>query len=207
MGGIRSAARLGTAAIIAIVAAVGAAWWLGAQVGQALAPPTPWNGFKPFKCKVQDAGQGTTVPDPGADPYCVRFDKTNQNVTQLGLVTFLSMEPARVAAAVPKCFYFQEDHWRGSLIQSDGSTVLYQFYGHYFFDKARGDGGVWVKGFTVAGHTFDPRTLPGFPPAYRRYFGPGTGGFITHNGIPADPPCAARARRAPAAIFAGPPRG
>jgi hypothetical protein len=136
---------------------------LNSAPARAVSPPTPWDGVNPFDCTIQDAGQGTTVPDPGADPYCVRFDKTNQNITELGLVDFLSKEPARVAAAVPKCFYYQEDHWRGSLVQSDQQTVVYEFYGHYFFNKATGDGGVWVTGFTVAGQTFDPRSLPGFP--------------------------------------------
>jgi hypothetical protein len=190
MGGIRTA--------VALVAALG----LGLTPGSALAlsNPTPWDGANPFHCRIQNAGQGTRVPDPGADPYCVRFDKTNQNVTELGLLTFLSREPARVAAAVPKCSYFQEDHWRGSIVQSDGRTVLYEFVGHYFFDKATGDGGVWVKGFTVAGRTFDPTTLPGFPARYRRYFGPGTGGFITHDAVPADPSCASGSSRASAPL-------
>jgi hypothetical protein len=188
--------RAGSAGALGLKAQSAAAPVLSVDPAVGFAPaamptaPTPWNGTNPFKCKIQNAGQGTTVPDPGADPYCVSFDKTNQSVTQLGLVTFLSKEPARVAAAVPKCKYFQEDHWRGSIIQSDGQTVLYSFYGHYFFDKATGDGGVWVKDFTVAGHTFDPRTLPGFPAQYDRDFGPGTGGFITHDDVPADPSCA-----------------
>jgi hypothetical protein len=142
------------------------------------------------------------VPDPNADPYCVNFDKTNQNLTELGMVQFLSLEPARVAAASPKCFYFQQDHWRGSVIQSDGSTVLYEFYGHYFFDKATGDGGVWVRDFSLGGKTFDPASLPGFPPNYGQYFGPGTGGMITHDQVPADPNCAARAQAHPGAIYA-----
>jgi hypothetical protein len=169
---------------------------------RALSAPTPWDGVNPFDCTIQDAGQATTVPDPGADPYCVRFDKTNQNVTQLGLVDFLSKEPARVAAAEPKCFYYQEDHWRGSLMQSDQQTVVYEFYGHYFFNKATGDGGIWVTGFTVAGQTFDPRTLPGFPPQWDRYFGPGTGGVISHNDVPVDPSCVAAANNRPGASSA-----
>src|SRR5205807_2224227 len=110
--------------------------------------------------------------------------------------------PARVAAAGPKCFYFQQDHWRGSLIQSNGTTVLYEFRGHYFFDKATGDGGIYVTGFSIAGQTFDPTTLPGFPPADGQYFGPGTGGMITHDDVPADPNCAARAAKEPASIYA-----
>ncbi len=176
------------------------------SAARALAPPTPWNGRNPFHCAIQNAGFGTTVPDPGADPYCVRFNKTDQNVAQLGIVDFLLREPARTAAAVPKCFYFQEDHWRGSIVQSDDSTLLYEFVGHYFFNKATGDGGAWVTDFTVAGQTFDPTQLPGFPPGYGQYFGPGTGGVITHNKIPVDPQCAAIAKRDPAAIHAHPAR-
>jgi hypothetical protein len=165
-------------------------------------PSHPWDGVNPFDCTIQDAGQGTTVPDPGADPYCVRFDKTNQNITELGLVDFLSKEPARVAAAVPKCFYYQEDHWRGSVVQSDQQTVVYEFYGHYFFNKATGDGGVWVTGFSVAGQTFDPRSLPGFPPQWDPYFGPGTGGVVSHNDVPVDPSCVATADIPPTPVYA-----
>jgi hypothetical protein len=189
-------------ALVALCAGVAIALPAAVSGAQPIAPPSPWNGVNPFNCTIQNAGLGSTVPDPDADPYCVRFNKTNQNITQLGLVTFLLQEPARVAAAVPKCFYFQEDHWRGSLIQSNPKTVLYEFYGHYFFDKATGNGGVWVTHFTVAGQTFDPRTLPGFPPAWRPSFGPGTGGVMSHNALPVDPRCAALARRDPAAIYA-----
>lgn len=152
-------------------------------------------------CQIQDAGRGTKVPDPGADPYCVNFDKTNQNVTQLGLVTFLSLEPARTQSAAPKCFYYQQDHWRGSVIQSNGQTKTYEFHGHYFFNKATGDGGVWVTDFNINGKTFDPASLPGFPPQYGKYFGPGTGGFISHNAVPVDPACAAKAKANPAKIY------
>jgi len=193
----RNACGLATLALGVVLALL-----LNGTPARALSAPTPWDGVNPFDCTIQDAGQGTTVPDPGADPYCVRFDKTNQNVTQLGLVDFLSKEPARVAAAVPKCFYYQEDHWRESLIQSDQQTVVYEFYGHYFFNKATGDGGVWITGFTIAGQTFDPRTLPGFPPQWDADFGPGTGGVISHDDVPVDPSCVATANNAPAPIYA-----
>jgi hypothetical protein len=69
----------------------------------AISPPTPWDGANPFHCTIQNASFGPTGPDPEADPYCVRFNKTHQNVTQLGVVDFLLNEPARTAAAVPKC--------------------------------------------------------------------------------------------------------
>lgn len=186
---------------VAVVAAIcGLALAALASSASALSSPTPWDGTNPFNCVIQNAGLGTTVPDPGADPYCVQFDKTNQNVEQLGIVQFLLEEPARTAAAVPKCFYFQEDHWRGSISQSDG-TAVYEFYGHYFFNKATGDGGVWVTDFTVNGQTFDPASLPGFPTQYGQDFGPGTGGFITHNDVPADPSCAATANGNPGSVY------
>ena len=35
------------------------------------------------------------------------------------------------------------------------------------------------------------------PPGYGRYFGPGTGGFITHDDVPTDPQCAALAKQHP----------
>jgi hypothetical protein len=208
MGGLADrvvAAAAAFARVVAAVATFGCAGLLVASPASAVAPPSPWDGTNPFNCTVQDAGLGATVPDPAADPYCVHFDKTHQNVSQLGVVDFLLKEPARTAAATPKCFYFQEDHWRGSLVQSDGSTVVYEFEGHYFFNKATGDGGAWVTGFTVAGKTFDPTQMPGFPPGYGRYFGPGTGGFITHNDVPTDPHCAALAQQNPAAVYAHSP--
>jgi len=131
----------------------------------------------------------------------VRFDKTHQNITQLGIVNFLLEEPARTAAAVPKCFYFQEDHWRASVAQTD-KTAIYEWVGHYFFNKATGDGGVWVTHFTIDGRTADPAALPGFPPGYAQDFGPGTGGVITHNDVPADPSCKSQAQRSPTPVSA-----
>ena len=156
-------------------------------------PPTGWDGVNPFRCELQQAGLGSDVKHPDADPYCVDFDKTHQNVTDGGLVEFLSLEPARTAAAVPKCFYFQSDHWRSAVVQDDASTKVYEWDGHYFFDKATGDGGVWVTNFNVNGRTADPSTLPGIPPEWAQYLGPGTGGTITHNSVDPDPNCVAKA--------------
>ena len=97
----------------------------------------------------------------------------------------------RRAAASPKCFYFQSDHWRGSLVQDDPSTKTYEWDGHYFFDKARGMGGVYIQDLRVGGVPLDPRTLPGFPPEYQAYFGPGGGGAYTDT-VAAEPNCAAK---------------
>jgi hypothetical protein len=161
-----------------------------APTAAALDRHTGWDGTNPFTCELQQAGDGATVSDPAADPYCVEYDKTRQNVTELGLVDFLSQEPARLAAAVPKCRYFQVDHWRSSVVQSDGSTTIYEWTGHYFFDKGRAEGGAWVTGFAVAGQSGDPSLLPGLPPDLAAPMGPGTGGVRTSDDVPAYPSCA-----------------
>src|SRR3954452_3658732 len=184
-------------ALVAALAASLVAGLLATASAGALDYPTGWNGQNPFTCEVQDVGFGTAFPHPDADPFCVEFDKRRQNVTELGVVDFLSQEPARVAAASTKCFYFQSDHWRGSIVQGDPSTKTYEWDGHYFFDKARGEGGVWVSNFNFNGRTFDPSSLPGMPSEYARYFGPGTGGVITRNDIPADPSCVEKAKAQP----------
>jgi hypothetical protein len=182
-----------------VIAALVAAAALLAAAGSAHAagPPTPWNGENPFNCVLQQAGLGGKGPDPTADPYCVEFDKRQQNVTQGGVVTFLRLEPERFAAAGDKCFYFQKDHWRGSVVQSDGSTKTYEWDGQYFFDRARGEGGVWVTNFNFNGRTYDPSTFPGMPPEYGRFFGPGTGGMVSHNEIPVEQRCVDKARQNP----------
>jgi hypothetical protein len=149
----------------------------------------PYDGANPFRCKVQKVGTGVDFPDPDADPFCVEFDKTQQNVTDLGLVDFLLNEPARVAAASLKCFYHQTDHWTGSVVQGM-PPELWHWDGKYFFDKARGMGGVYVENFRIAGETSDPRELPGFPPEYEPYFGPGGGGVYVTT-IASEPRCAA----------------
>ncbi len=77
-------------------------------------------------------------------------------------------------------------------MQDDGTTKTYEWDGHYFFDKARAEGGVWVTNFNVNGQTFDPSQLPGIPPEFAQHMGPGTGGVRTRNEIPADPRCVAK---------------
>jgi hypothetical protein len=159
----------GTTALAALLAAL-------VLSASALALPlAPYDGSNPFRCRIQNTGTGTDFPDPGADPFCVEFNKTQQNVTDLGLVDFLTKEPARVAAAVDKCFYYQVDHWTGSVVQGE-PPELWHWDGHYYFDKARGVGGVYVENVRIGGQPADPRLLPGFPAEYLPYFGPGGGG-------------------------------
>jgi hypothetical protein len=161
-----------------------------ASAQQPTGPYAPWDGSNPFNCTIQDVGTGTDFPDPGADPFCVEFDKTQQNVTDLGIADFLSNEPTRVAAAVDKCFYFQSDHWTGSIVQGE-DPELWHWDGQYFFDKAIGAGGVNIQNLRFLGQpaAFPPGTIP---EQFQPYFDQGGGGAYVVGDIPADPSCAAK---------------
>ena len=150
---------------------------LAAAPARAQAPQVvgPYDGHVPFRCELQAVGTGTEFPDPGADPFCVEFDKTNQNVTGFGIVDFAAQEPARVAAAASKCFYFQRDHWTGSVVQGQ-QPELWHWDGDYFYDRARGVGGVSVRNLRVGGVPQD--ATPYVPAAYRPYFDPDGGGGV-----------------------------
>jgi hypothetical protein len=158
--------------------------------GQTSQPVGPWDGRLPFRCQIQDVGTGTDFPRPSADPFCVEFDKARQNLTGLGLVDFLSREPARVAAAVPKCFYFQRDHWTGSVAQGQ-SPELWHWDGSYFFDKALGLGGVSVHNLRIGGVPMDASAYA--PPPLKPFFraGGGGGAMLLLKTRP-DPTCAAK---------------
>ena len=151
---------------------------LAAANAGAQSPPTvigPYDGQIPFRCQLQNVGTGTDFPDPGAEPFCVEFDKTNQNLTDFGLVDFTAQEPARVAAAGSKCFYFQRDHWTGSVVQGQ-QPELWHWDGDYWFDRARGLGGVSVRNFRLGG---TPQNASSFvPEAYKPYFDEDGGGGV-----------------------------
>jgi hypothetical protein len=172
-----------------MLAALLAAAFPAAASGQ---EPSGWDGKNPFVCTLQQVGTGTGFPQPKADPFCVEFEKRHQNVDKLGVVDFLSKEPARVAAASDKCFYFQSDHWRGTVSESVPQSETYAWDGHYYFNKATGAGGVYVENFRIGGQTGDPTTLPGFPDEYRKYFSAGRGGVQAVGDVQADPRCASR---------------
>jgi hypothetical protein len=151
---------------------------LAAAPAGAQSPPEivgPYDGHVPFRCELQKVGTGTDFPDPAADPFCVEFDKTNQNLTDLGILDFALQEPARVAAAVTKCFYFQRDHWTGWIVQG-AEPELYHWDGDYWFDIARGVGGVSVRNLRIGGMPMD--ATPFVPAAYQPFFDPSGGGGV-----------------------------
>jgi hypothetical protein len=155
-----------------------AASLLGAASAQAQSPSSvvgPYDGQIPFRCELQNVGTGTDFPHPEADPFCVEFDKTSQNVTDFGIVDFTAQEPARVAAAGNKCFYFQRDHWTGS-IQQGQSPEIWHWDGDYWFDRARGVGGVSVRNYRIGGQP--QSATPFVPEAYKPYFDENGGGGV-----------------------------
>jgi hypothetical protein len=172
---------------VALAIALGSATPAAAQ-----APFAPYDGSNPFNCQLQDVGTGTDFPDPDADPFCVKFDKTSQSLLpDLGLIDFLANEPTRVAAASPKCFYYQRDHWTGALVQGQ-PPELWNWVGSYFFDKAKGIGGVHVRDLRIAGQPFD--ATPYAPAEYQPYFEEGGGGGVMVTQVTeADPSCVAKA--------------
>lgn len=176
-----------------------------ASAGAQSPPIAPWDGTNPFNCAEQDVGTGTEYPDPGADPFCVKFDKTNQNVTDFGIVEFAAQEPARVAAAATKCFYFQSDEWTGS-VQQGAEPESWHWQGRYFFDRAKGIGGVSVTEFRVGGTPMDATAF--VPPEYAAYFSAdGGGGAIVTQETEIDPSCAEKVdtEEERAAVYAGLP--
>lgn len=160
----------------------------------------PYDGANPFRCALQRVGTGTAFPHPEADPFCVEFDKTNQNVMQLGMVDFLMQEPARVAAAAGKCFYFQHDHWTGSISQGT-EPELWHWDGSYYFDLARGTGGAFFGNPRLGGYGGWSQYAPLLPAGLRPFISDaGYGGKAVGN-WPVSPECAkkvdtpAKARR------------
>lgn len=184
---MRGAALAGAVAVIAALAAAPAH----------AADMQPWDGTNPFNCVLQYAGEGTQFQHPQADPFCVEYDKTHQDISKLGLVKFMTKEPARTSAAINKCWYYQVDHWTGQIVAGDGSTETYHWDGTYFFDKRFGWGGVHVEHFTINHRTADPSKLPGFPDSWKPYFGPGRGGVAFRGDVNVERGCLPRPGNGP----------
>ena len=178
---------VGLPLVLALLAALPAP--SGAAAQALPAPVGPWDGSNPFNCLNQDVGMGTDFPEPEADPFCVEFDKTAQNVTDFGIADFLSKEPARVAAAGTKCFYYQRDHWTCSIVQGS-DPELWHWDGSYFFDRAKGIGGAHLTNFRIGGTPAD--ATPYVPAQYQPYVEPtGGGGALVLLETDPDPTCGA----------------
>ncbi|MGZ4508336.1 MAG: hypothetical protein ACXVX8_01655 [Blastococcus sp.] len=162
------------------------------------APVSPYYA-PPFadECTVHRFGEGeapdlTAYPD---DPLCVEYAKRNITVDNGGAVAFLLAEPARFAIALPKCQYWQQDHW--SVQVSRGDTAIVRWDGSYWFDKGTGQAAARLRGFTIEGQPAGVNQAADLvatvSPAladYLRAYGHGGSGLGTDAGVPVDPTCA-----------------
>lgn len=162
--------------------------------GLALAAPSPGPYVDPpFKkhCKVHRFGDGVAPPLTGYpdDPLCVEYSKRDITLDNGGAVAFLLAEPARFAIALPKCSYWQQDHWR---VQVDRAQEhLVQWDGSYWFDKGAGRAAAVLRNFRVDGQPTDPgpaadlvaQVSPELAQAMR------TKGGSASFGVPFDPRC------------------
>lgn len=139
---------------LAALALVAMAWVVGTPAGAAAAGSSPpFAPYQPpsFRCTFVHYGNGV-APDPAQvrqDPLCVEYDKRDITVSNGGAIRFLLAEPARFAAAVPKCQYWQVDHW--SVQISPGNGPVLRWDGSYWFDKGRGTGAALLRNFSLAG--------------------------------------------------------
>jgi hypothetical protein len=161
-------------------------------------PVTPY--FAPpfaHACTVHSFGEGE-APEPGAypdDPFCVEYAKRDITLDNGGAVDFLLAEPNRFAAALPKCAYWQQDHW--SVQVSRGDTAIIRWDGSYWFDKGTGQAASRLRNLTIAGQPAGveqaaelvEQASPELAAGLRQYSRGGDGmGFS--GPVPFDPSCA-----------------
>ena len=174
---------------------------LSGGVAAAAAPPGPVQPYfaPPFAddCTVHHFGEGvapdlTAYPD---DPLCVDYAKRDITVDNGGAIRFLLAEPARFAIALPKCQYWQQDHW--SVQFSRGDVPVVRWDGSYWFDKGTGQAAGRLRHLTVGGQPASVAEAA----ALVRPVSPELAAFLDqygHNGsgtsfvgtVPLDPTCA-----------------
>jgi hypothetical protein len=123
------------------------------------------------------------------DPLCVEYQKRDITVDNGGAARFTLAEPARFAIALPKCKYWQQDHWRIQVDRKDEHVV--QWDGSYWFDKGTGRAGAILRNFRVEGRPADPgaaadlveKVSPELAQAMRSH------GAAASFGVPFDPRC------------------
>src|SRR5205823_3479135 len=94
---------------------------------------------------------------------------------------FLAAEAARFAVAVPKCRYWQQDHW--SVQVAPDTTAIVHWDGSYWFDKGNGTGAARLRNFAIGDQPAGPDQAadliapldPDLAMVIRRY-GEGAGG-------------------------------
>src|SRR5207249_8825054 len=89
---------------------------------------------------IHHFGEGVAPPLDGCafDPLCVEYEKRDITATNGGAIDFLAAEPARFAIAIPKCRYWQLDHWRVQV--SPGAPTIVGWDGDYWVNKRNSTG-------------------------------------------------------------------
>jgi hypothetical protein len=123
---------------------------VAAGAASAQQPPAPYTD-PPFasRCMVQHFDEGQ-IPDINGfpqDPLCVEFQKRDITASNGGAIRFLAAEPSRFLIAIPKCQYWQQDHWRVQV--TPDTTTIVGWDGSYWFDKGNGTGGARLRNFKI----------------------------------------------------------
>ena len=158
----------------------------------------------PFEshCVIHHFNEGEVPPieQCSDDPLCVQYEKRDITVDNGGAIRFLAAEPDRFALAIPKCRYWQQDHWRIQV--QEGEPPLVQWDGSYWFNKGNGTAGARLRNFAIAGQPADPESVaqlialvdPQMAAIIRAYGeSPGGGGGAMIALAQVDPLCAAEA--------------
>jgi hypothetical protein len=189
----------------AVLAAVALATVLiGRPTTADAATPQVTGPFRPYfappfanSCTVHEFGEGVAPPQSGIpdDPLCVEYAKRDITITDGGAIGFLAAEPARFLVAVPKCGYWQQDHW--SVQFGPGQLPVIRWDGNYWFDEGTGQAGARLHdlrvGGVAVGATQLARLVKPFSPTlagYFRAFGRGGSGAGWAGTIPFNPSCA-----------------
>lgn len=160
-------------------------------------PVTPYHA-PPFArhCVLHSFGEGE-APDPADypdDPLCVQYAKRDITLDDGGAVAFLRAEPDRFAVALPKCQYWQRDHW--SVQVSRGDTAVIRWDGSYWFDKGTGQAAGRLRHLRVGGKPVGVRQAADLVEkaspelaAYLRQYSRGGDGAAYAGTAPFDPRC------------------
>ena len=148
-------------------------------------------------CTVHHFGEGVAPPLSGIpdDPLCVDYAKRDITITDGGAIRFLAAEPARFLVAVPKCQYWQQDHW--SVQVAPGWVPIIRWDGNYWFDEGTGQAGARLTDLRVGGVPVGAAQLADlvapFSPTlatFFRAFSKGGSGVGYAGTIPFNPACA-----------------
>jgi hypothetical protein len=192
-----SCIAIGAAALVAVLSLPGPA---GAADAPVIAGPLQPYFPPPFAatCTVHEFGEGVAPPLSGIpdDPLCVDYAKRDITLSNGGAITFLLAEPARVLVALPKCQYWQQDHWSVQLVP--GGLPLIRWDGNYWWDFGTGQAGAQLHDLRLAGVPIGllqlARLIEPISPqlaGYFRAFGQGGIGGGYAGTVPFNPACAA----------------